>query len=96
MFLGNITPQLPSLSAEGFEEGIVSLSDPEHSWAELWNFRPSYSLTLPTLPQHFAVIQMEGQEHIRNILEKTFISFIFPFRFPCCWPKKNFGDEQIL
>lgn len=79
MFLENVTLQLPSLSAEEFEEGIVSLLDPEHSWAELWNFR--HSLFSPHTPQNLAVIQMEGHKHIRNILEKSLISLFFPWDF---------------
>lgn len=44
MFLKNVSLQLPSVSAEGFEEGIVSLADPEHSWANSGISGTAYSL----------------------------------------------------
>lgn len=55
----------------------------------------SCSLALPTLPQHFAVIQMKGHEHIRNILEKKIISLFFPSGFLAVGQRSTLGMSRF-
>lgn len=54
-----------------------------------------HSLTLSTLPKHFAVIQMEGHKHIRNILEKTFNYLFFPSDFLAVGQRSTLGMNRF-